>query len=466
MSFLRRSLGLFGAFAALQGVYGGLDLTSNSTVTVYWGQNSFRGTGTLAQQRLGYYCDDPNIDVIILAFLMTINGPGGAPEIDFATSSEKCATFAGTNLKNCPEIGTDITTCQSKNKTILLSIGGATYTEGGFTSQAAAESGADLLWATFGPPATTTAGRTSGIGSGGRGQAVQALRPFGTAVLDGFDFDFEAAVTNMAPFAKRLRALADADTVNSQRKYFLTAAPQCPFPDAADRDILNTDASATIDAVWVQFYNNYCGVNSYIPGSVGNFNFETWDKWALTESKNPDVKVYLGVPANTGAAGTGYLPISSLTPVIQYSKKFESFGGVMMWDVSQAYGNQGFLSGIKGALRGTSTVQGPKQGEEEIPVLGVEDSSASGSARPAETTSTPVQTQPEAQTQQPSASPSVTQQQDTTSGTDATASPVAPQAGELQENQDEWADQSADLPLLNLLPSFMESDADLPWIEI
>jgi hypothetical protein len=37
MSFLR-SLGLFGAFAVLQGVYGGLDLTSNSTVTVYWGE--------------------------------------------------------------------------------------------------------------------------------------------------------------------------------------------------------------------------------------------------------------------------------------------------------------------------------------------------------------------------------------------------------------------------------------------
>ncbi|KAL3445889.1 glycoside hydrolase superfamily [Aspergillus insuetus] len=496
MSFVKCSLGLLGAFAALQGVYAGLDLTSNSTVTVYWGQNSFRGTGTLAQQRLGYYCDDPNIDVrlpsssspmvIILAFLMTINGPGGAPEVDFATASEKCEVFAGTNLRSCPEIGADITTCQSKNKTILLSVGGATYTEGGFTSPTAAEAGADLLWATFGPPPTTATSRTIEMGGASLGNAVAAHRPFGNATLDGFDFDFEATVLNMAPFAKRLRSLADADTVKSKRKYYLTAAPQCPYPDAADRDILNTDASATIDAVWVQFYNNYCGVNSYTAGSVGNFNFETWDKWALTESKNPNVKVYLGVPANTGAAGSGYLPISSLTPVIQYSKKFESFGGVMMWDVTQAYGNQGFLAGVRGALRGT--VQRPKQGEEEIPVLEVADSppsssssttTSSSSPSPQETTSASAQSQPEpeskpeSQTQQPPSSLSVTQQEATTSAADANAnaSPVAPgpqtEAGELQQNQDEPDDQNANqLRPLNLLPSWMEPDADLPWIEI
>jgi hypothetical protein len=424
---------------------------------------------------------------------MTINGPGGAPEVDFATASEKCEVFAGTNLKSCPEIGyalpilsmlrilmqsttsADITACQAKNKTILLSIGGATYTEGGFTSPTAAEAGADLLWATFGPPPTTATSRTSEMGS-----AVAARRPFGTATLDGFDFDFEATVLNMAPFAKRLRSLADADTVKSKRKYFLTAAPQCPYPDAADRDILNTDASATIDAVWVQFYNNYCGVNSYTVWSVGNFNFETWDKWALTESKNPNVKVYLGVPANTGAAGSGYLPISSLTPVIQYSKKFESFGGVMMWDVTQAYGNQGFLPGVRAALRGI--VQGPKQGEEEIPVLQAADppptstsSSSSSSSPPSEETTSnpPAQSQPrpepESQTQQPPSSPSVTQQEATTSAADANAnaSPVAPapqtEAGELQQNQDESGDLSADQPLF---PSWMETDADLPWIEI
>jgi hypothetical protein len=40
-----------------------------------------------------------------MAFLMTINGPGGAPEVDFGSTSKGCDTFNGTNLKNCPEIG-------------------------------------------------------------------------------------------------------------------------------------------------------------------------------------------------------------------------------------------------------------------------------------------------------------------------------------------------------------------------
>lgn len=88
-------------------------------------------------------------------------------------------------------IRADIATCQSQGKTILLSLGGDAYTEGGFTSSDAAVAGANKIWATFGPVQA---------GSG-------ALRPFGNAVVDGFDFDFEANVSNMAVFANRLRSL-------------------------------------------------------------------------------------------------------------------------------------------------------------------------------------------------------------------------------------------------------------------
>lgn len=40
-----------------------------------------------------------------------------------------------------------------------------------------------------------------------------------------------------------------------------------------------------------------------------------------------------------------------LKPVIEYSKGFSSFGGVMAWDASQAFANKGFLEGVKGALK-------------------------------------------------------------------------------------------------------------------
>lgn len=281
-----------------------------------------------------------------MAFDMMINGPGGAPQVDFASASADCDVFPGTQLKNCPGIGyvflrgqkvlrligssKDIKTCQDKGKTIILSIGGATYSEGGFKSDADAKDGAKLIWETFGP----------------KKDGSKALRPFGDASLDGFDFDFEATVEHMAPFANALRDLMNEET---DKKYFLTAAPQCPYPDQADKEILN--GPVDIDAVWVQFYNNYCGINNFDTNEKNSkFNFEEWDNWAKTVSKNKDVKVLVGIPADTTAANSGYVPIDKVAQAVEYSKKFSSFGGVMMWDASQAYANEGFIDGVRKAL--------------------------------------------------------------------------------------------------------------------
>ncbi|MCJ1314100.1 Chitinase 1 [Agyrium rufum] len=239
-----------------------------------------------------------------------------------------------------PSLSADIVTCQSSyGKTILLSIGGATYTEGGFSSSSAAVSEANLIWAMFGP-------KQSGSST---------LRPFGNSFVNGFDFDFEATVQNTAPFANQLRTLMNADTASSGRKWYLTAAPQCPYPDAADNSMLN--GAVSFDAVFVQFYNNYCGTQSYVPGTTtqNNFDMSTWDNWAKTVSKNKSVKVFLGVPAAPGAAGSGYATPSALAPIIKYCKTFSSFGGVMSWDASQAYANSGFLPAVKSDLTSTSS---------------------------------------------------------------------------------------------------------------
>ncbi|CAG8049505.1 unnamed protein product [Penicillium salamii] len=319
--------------AAIGGAQAKLDLDSTTNLVVYWGQNSFNGKGDKLQQPLSHYCDDKDIDVIPMAFNMMVNGPGGAPEIDFAVTSKDCDVFPGTQLKNCPSIGKDIAECQKKGKTILLSIGGATYSEGGFKDEKAAKEGANLMWETFGP----------------KQKGSKALRPFGDTALDGFDFDFEASVEHMAPFANELRSLMDAD--KSKQRFYLTAAPQCPYPDQSDKDILN--GPVYIDAIWVQFYNNFCGVDNFSTDMSSNkYNFEEWDNWAKTVSKNKNVKVIVGVPADTTAASTGYIPSSKLDNVIDYSKKFESFGGVMMWDATQAYGNDGFIRDVRKSLGG------------------------------------------------------------------------------------------------------------------
>lgn len=207
----------------------------------------------------------------------------------------------------------------------MLSIGGATYTEGGFSSSAAAIAAANNVWAIFGPE---QAGST-------------VKRPFGEAVIDGFDFDFESTTQNMPPFATQLRGLMTAATTAGDKPYYLSAAPQCPYPDLADNDMLNGGVS--FDFIQVQFYNNYCGVSSFVVGasSQPSFNFDTWDDWARTGSANPNVKVLVGIPANTGA-GAGYTSGNVLQAALAYSQGFASFGGVMMWDMSQLYKNPGF----------------------------------------------------------------------------------------------------------------------------
>ncbi|ROW07012.1 hypothetical protein VPNG_06669 [Cytospora leucostoma] len=302
----------------------GFSASSRTNIAVYWGQNSYGQAGS--QQRLSYYCSNTNIDIIPLAFLDEIS----TPVVNFANAGDNCTVFTGTTLLDCPQIEADIETCQSTyGKTILLSVGGATYTEGGFTSSSAAVTAADNIWAMFGPVQS--------------GSTVN--RPFGNAVVDGFDFDFESSTQNMASFANELRSHINETMSAGGKTYYLSAAPQCPYPDVADNDML--DGSVYFDWIQIQFYNNYCGVNTFVTSDTTQpyYNFDTWDTWASTVSANRNVKILMGIPASTGA-GAGYTTGDTLEAAIQYSETFSSFGGVMMWDMSQLYENSGFLDSV------------------------------------------------------------------------------------------------------------------------
>lgn len=270
--------------------------------------------------------------MIPIAFLNGIKSP---TLVNFASASERCTTFPGSRLQRCPEIEEDIAACQAAGKTLLLSLGGATYTEGGFSGAEEAVAWADNVWAMFGPPQ----------------EGASVNRPFGNAVVDGFDFDFESPTQNMAPFATRLRELIDASAASSDRRYYLAAAPQCPFPDVAMNDILQ---AVPLDFVMVQFYNNHCGATSFTPRG-GSFNFRTWDAWARS-SPNPSAKVLVGVPGTPSAAGTGYVSGDQLQAIIAYSRQYSSFGGVMVWDMSQLLSNLALLESMTAVLGGNISV--------------------------------------------------------------------------------------------------------------
>lgn len=64
------------------------------------------------------------------------------------------------------------------------------------------------------------------------------------------------------------------------------------------------------------------------------------DNWAKTTSPNKNVKIYIGAPAAPSAANSGYVDAATLGNIAKQTRaQYSSFGGIMLWDVSQAYGN-------------------------------------------------------------------------------------------------------------------------------
>lgn len=279
-----------------------INARSNSNVAVYWGQNSGG-----SQQRLSYYCDSDAVDIVILSFMHQFPSP---IQLNFANACE--GTYTANGILQCQTIAEDIKYCQNKGKTILLSLGGAAGSYG-FSDDATAKQFAHTLWDLF--------GNSKNLATNDR--------PFYDAVLDGFDFDIENNWSTGYPaLATELRTLFQKDT---SKNYYLGAAPQCPYPDASVGPLLK---QSEIDFVFIQFYNNYCNLGS------SSFNWDTWLNYAETDSPNKNIKLFVGVPASSRAAGSGYNDPSAvsqyLTSDILNSKYF---GGISMWDVSAGWSN-------------------------------------------------------------------------------------------------------------------------------
>lgn len=289
-----------------------LSTDTSSNVVVYWGQNSAGGKTT--QKPLADYCNDDSADIILISFLHIFYGTSGLPEVNFSYACEN-TYFPNTGLLQCPTIGEDIKTCQGKGKTILLSLGGAAGSYG-FSSTDEGTEFADTLWNLF---------------LGGSSDT----RPFGDAVIDGFDLDIEGGSNvGYVEFVNRLRELFATD---SSKQYYIAAAPQCVIPD---RYLDTVIKNSQLDFLFVQFYNNYCGMQTWQPNNANpSFNYAEWDA-LVKASPNPNTKIFLGVPASESAAGSGYTSISTVLSAANYLQaNYGSFGGIMMWDASQAWAN-------------------------------------------------------------------------------------------------------------------------------
>ncbi|KAJ2394928.1 Chitinase 2, partial [Coemansia sp. RSA 2603] len=286
------------------------NINCNSNLVMYWGQNS-HGTSNPGQNQLPLdeYCDKEAGDVLVLSFLSEFNADGlHPPTLNLASSC--LTTFENSTLLHCPTIGKAIQKCQRKGKAVILSLGGASGAYG-FSDDTQAERYADEIWDMF-------------LGGNARN------RPFDDAILDGIDLDIEGGSSvGYVRFVQRLR---ERFIESPGRRFYMTAAPQCPYPDFYSGPILD---NAYLDMVFVQFYNNYCGIDK-----ANWFNFEQWHEWATTISANKDVRVYLGVPGSPAAANSGYTPFDKLEELVNVTRsKFHTFGGMMVWDASQADNN-------------------------------------------------------------------------------------------------------------------------------
>ncbi|KAK4512540.1 ferroxidase fet3 [Mucor velutinosus] len=312
---LLRSIGITAA-ALLSSCGVQAAFSSNSpNVMYYWGQNSAGGSST--QGSLASYCNSGQADAVILSFLNIFN-VGSLPGINLSSACE--TKFPGTDLLTCPAIGNDIKTCQSKGVKVILSLGGAAGSYG-FTSDAQGQTFAQTIWYMFGGGSST-------------------YRPFGDSTIDGVDLDIEGGPsTGYIAFVNAIRSKFSSG-------FLVGAAPQCPFPDAILGSVLD---GVGLDFVNVQFYNNYCS-------AVGNsFNYDTWANWAKTTAPNKNVKIYFTIPGAPTAAGSGYAPISTVQTIVpQLASQYPGiFGGVSVWDASQAWNNAQFASQLYSLVKGS-----------------------------------------------------------------------------------------------------------------
>ncbi|KAL1583366.1 hypothetical protein WHR41_08075 [Cladosporium halotolerans] len=312
---------------------------AKSNVAVYWGQGP-------NQKRLVETCKSSAVDIVNIGFVNAFpdNSPGGYPGSNFGNAcGDETYTVNGvsTLLKsNCPNIGADIIECQQTyGKKVFLSFGGAYPLNYYIASDTSANNFADFVWGAFGPStsAWTSAGKP---------------RPFGNAVVDGFDFDIESNMSTpprdasgnvISDYKSRGYATMINRLKNTQfpkdtsKSYYISGAPQCPLPD---EHLSGPIANAWFDMLFVQFYNNpSCSGRAAVNYAAG----DSFLKWTQATSKNANVKIYFGLPASTKAveaqSAADYLSPAEAKDLIQRFSPNAKWGGIMLWESTYSQNN-------------------------------------------------------------------------------------------------------------------------------
>lgn len=155
------------------------------------------------------------------------------------------------------------------------------------------------------------------------------------------------STSSYSAFVSSLRSTMNAD---QSKTYYISAAPQCPRPDAS----IPLDAMQAMDFIFIQFYNNEaanCNVGQ--PGFIDSL--KAWSTDLAAKGAGP--RLYVGAPGCPACAGSGYLDANSIESVMADVKNagLENLGGTMLWDGPEAKfnvdGGRDFLSVMKGSIQ-------------------------------------------------------------------------------------------------------------------
>ena len=124
---------------------------------------------------------------------------------------------------------------------------------------------------------------------------------------------------------------------DSGKSYYLSSAPQCPFPDAS----IPLTMILLCDFVFVQFYNN-------VPCEIGSPSFnasvQQWSSAIEASTLSPKPRLYVGAPSWSAAGATAYQHIGTPQGMQEVASQVEemglnNFGGIMFWDGPEGMSN-------------------------------------------------------------------------------------------------------------------------------
>ncbi|CAJ1952998.1 unnamed protein product [Sphenostylis stenocarpa] len=276
--------------AALSFTANASECVGNGNLSVYWGEKSPEEESTL-----DFTCGSSGRYTIVILQSLIVYDNGKTPRLNLGN-------HCGSAGYPCYNLESQIKSCQQRFKVrVFLSIAidrTLSTTNSNLTaSPDAAENLANYLLENF------LSGKPG---------------PLGNVSLDGIDFPDVSEGENLH-WDEVVKAINASTTA---RKIYLSASPQCVYPDHYLGSAIRT---GLFDYIRVQFfYQNRC---IYTPGNPSNL-FSEWNQW----TKNvPNSLIFLGLVASPEVAGyIDYTPL--INDVLPFVRQSSNYGGVMIWN--------------------------------------------------------------------------------------------------------------------------------------